>query len=196
MKRLIFSALLIFSLSGVQAQESKFGVKGGLNFANLVGDDYGADIRTSIHFGILAEIAITKKFSIQPEILYSGQGTKSEDLTWKLDYLTLPIMVKFLVAEGFSLEAGPYAAYNLISEWKWEDGSMDYKDETSLIDMGAGIGLEYELPTGVFFQARYNVGMLTIWNINYAMYGFENAPEMEQPQTKNVGLQLSIGYKF
>ena len=143
-----------------------------------------------------AEIAITEKFSIQPEILYSGQGTKNEDLVVKLDYLTLPIMAKFSVVEGFSVEAGPYVAYNLISEWKWEDGSMDFRDETSLIDMGAGIGLEYELPTGVFFQARYNLGMLTIWNINYYMYGVEPGSEMEQPQTKNVGLQLSVGYKF
>lgn len=196
MKRLIFNVLLIFSLTGVQAQESRFGIKGGLNFTNLVGDDYGADIRTSIHFGLLAEIAITKKFSIQPEILYSGQGTKNEDLVLKLDYVTLPIMAKIFVAEGFSLEAGPYVAYNLISEWKWQDGSMDFKDDTSLLDMGAGIGLEYELPTGVFFQARYNVGMLTIWNINYSMYGIEPGPDIENPQTKNVGVQLSVGYKF
>ena len=197
MKRLIFICLLIFSVFGIQAQESRFGVKGGLNFANLVGDDPDADIRTSFHFGLLAQFGITKRFSIQPEILYSGQGTKNEGMTWQLDYLSVPIMAKYFVAEGFSVEAGPYIAYTLNSEWKLRsDDSVDFSDDTTVLDIGAAIGLEYELTRKIFFQGRYNLGMLTVWDINYSMYGFEYDPDRENPETKNSVFQLSVGYKF
>lgn len=199
MKKLIFIGLLIFFVSGVQAQETRFGVKGGTNFANIFGDDYGADTRISIHFGLLTELGISKRFSIQPEILYSGQGSKSDYLTWKLDYLTVPILAKYFIAEGFSLEAGPYMAYNLLSEWKVETDSFDMKEETARIDMGAGFGLEYELLTGVFFQVRYQLGMITIWDYihdSYYMNEMEFDADAKDPQTKNIVFQLSVGYKF
>ena len=48
---------------------------------NMTGDDAeGTDSRTSIHLGVTAEIAISDVFSIQPELLYSGQGYKADSV--------------------------------------------------------------------------------------------------------------------
>ena len=115
-KLLLFAAVAVFGLSNVNAQEVKFGAKAGVNFATITGDETsGVDSRTAFHIGGVAEIVISEKFSFQPELMYSGQGAKesyseegySEDYTYKLDYLNVPLMAKFYVAEGFSLEAGP-----------------------------------------------------------------------------------------
>ncbi len=58
---------------------TKFGVKTGLNFADVSGDQVdGFETVTVFHFGVMAEFIISDKFSFQPELLYSGQGY-SED---------------------------------------------------------------------------------------------------------------------
>tara|TARA_R110001583_G_scaffold22784_3_gene85049 strand:+ start:18984 stop:19154 length:171 start_codon:yes stop_codon:yes gene_type:complete len=55
------------------AQEVHFGIKAGVNFASLGGDDSdGLDGLTSILFGGVVDIGVTEKFSVQPELVYSA----------------------------------------------------------------------------------------------------------------------------
>ncbi|MFD0975298.1 porin family protein [Salinimicrobium gaetbulicola] len=182
MKKLIFIGLLFFSVSALQAQEMGFGIKGGVNFASLNGDDAdGWDGRTSFHLGLLAEFGLSEKFAIQPEILYSAQGAEEEDLTLKLDYLTIPVMAKYYATDAFSIEAGPYIGFNTKAEFDMDGDTMDVKDETESTDFGIGLGLGYELPMGVFFQARYAMGLSDI---------------ASDGDIKNSVFQLSVGYKL
>ncbi|SHG64733.1 hypothetical protein SAMN05444481_10671 [Flavobacterium frigidimaris] len=81
MKKIILAAVLFMATSAtIQAQLLKIGVKAGVNFANQTGDasfsgiDYSKDGITSYHAGLIAEVKLLEKFSIQPELLYSTQG--------------------------------------------------------------------------------------------------------------------------
>lgn len=182
MKKLIFIGILFFSFSALQAQEMGFGIKGGLNFATFTGDDVdNIDSRTGFHLGLLAEFGLSESFAIQPEILYSAQGVKQGDETWKLDYLTIPVMVKYYATDAFSIEAGPYIGFNTTSEFDMDGVTMDLKDDTESTDFGLGLGLGYELPMGVFFQVRYALGLSDI---------------MSDVDAKNSVFQLSVGYKL
>ena len=182
MKKLIFIGLLFFSISAVQAQDMGFGIKGGVNFASLNGDDAdGWDGRTGFHLGLLAEFGLSESFAIQPEILYSAQGAEMDDVTFKLDYLTIPVMAKYFATDAFSIEAGPYIGFNTTSEWDLDGDTVDLKDETESTDFGVGLGLGYELPMGVFFQARYAMGLSDIGS---------------DADIKNSVFQLSVGYKL
>ena len=70
-------SLVVCSL---HAQNVTFGVKAGLNFACLSGDDAeDFDGRTSFHIGATAEFSLSETFSIQPELLYSGQGFNANE---------------------------------------------------------------------------------------------------------------------
>ena len=79
MKRIILLAVVLLAASvDMQAQLVKFGLKGGLNYANQNGsditinsDNYQTDGITSYHVGLVAELKLTDGFSIQPELLYS-----------------------------------------------------------------------------------------------------------------------------
>jgi opacity protein-like surface antigen len=183
MKKLLLVAAFFFAVSvTAQAQEMGFGIKGGLNFASLSGDDVDdLDSRTGFHLGLLAEFGLTESFSIQPEVLYSAQGAKEGDIKWKLDYLTIPVMAKYYATEGFSIEAGPYIGFNTTSEWDFDGETMDLKDDTESTDFGLGLGLGYELPMGVLFQARYSMGLSDI---------------ASDGDIKNSVFQLSVGYKL
>lgn len=192
MKRIFVVLFVTCSLLTVHAQKSKreegtkLGIKGGLNVSNLSGDIKDVAIRTSIHLGLLAEIIVTDKFSIQPELMYSGQGatvTSTGGGRLKYDYVNLPVLAKFPVANGLSFEAGPQLGFLVSAKYKTND-SNDKIEDTKTLDFGLGGGLEYELKNGVIFQARYNLGLT---NINSASDNF---------RVSNNVIQASVGYLF
>ena len=182
---------LIVSTSLAQG-EVRFGIKGGLNLASLGGDAYvtgtsGFDSRTSFHIGGLVEIPISDKISVQPEVLYSAQGSKfnfgfitgTSDI--KLDYLNIPIMGKYHIIAGLSGELGPVIGILV----KANGASGDVKDMFKKTDIGVGIGATYRLPLGVFGSLRYNKGITDI----------NDDPTVSTKNQNNV-FQVSVGYSF
>lgn len=218
MKKFIVIICVLLLTMTVQSQEILFGAKAGVNFASVGSNDMDhVEGVTSFHIGGLMEIPLNEKFAIQPELLYSSQGAKVEqtesrqDISVtvnskiKLDYINVPIMAKYYIAEGFALEAGPQIGF-LISakaqtngeivgdlppeiieiieeEWKSRDG--DIKDDCQTLDFGVGAGASYRLKMGVFFGLRYNLGFSNIYKDDTR--GLKN---------KNSVLQISAGYTF
>lgn len=182
MKKLLFAIAFLYA-GTLSAQQFEFGAKAGVNFASLNGDDIeGLDGRTGFHLGLVAELPVSEKFSVQPEVLYSALGaTASEgDGTIKFDYISLPVMAKYYVVDGLSLEAGPQIAINVVAEAEM-DGESEEIEDVETLEFAAGFGAGYQLPMGLFFQARYVLGINEAW---------------EFPGLKNNVFQLSAGYKF
>lgn len=179
-KLLLCAAIAVFTMSSINAQEVKFGAKAGVNFATLGGDNADdLDSRTSFHFGAVAQISISEKFAIQPELVYSSQGASGGGEDLKMDYINLPILAKIFVAEGFSLEVGPQIGFLMSAK---ADGE-DIKDIFKSTDFSGALGLGYKLETGLNFAARYNLGL-------------GNIVDMDGGDLKNNVFQLSVGYMF
>ena len=212
-KLIIIIVIALFGFVPMKAQDINFGAKAGVNFASITGDDTDdLDGRTSFHVGIVAEIVISDKFSVQPELLYSSQGATSEDSyteeginikeegTVKLDYINLPVMAKFYVGEGFSLEAGPQIGFLLNSEIEMKltasgagvsesiSVTEDLKDHIKGIDFGLNLGVGYKMENGLNFGARYNLGLSDA----------NDDPEFFESDSsfKNSVIQVSVGYFF
>ncbi len=195
MKKLMIAALAVvgFSATGLAQQQVKFGPKAGINLASMSGQD-DAEMKIGFHVGAVAEIKFSDTFSIQPELLYSAQGAKSkssDDVKLNNDYINIPIMAKYYFVEGFSVEAGPQIGFLMKAEASNGDATVDMKDYYKSIDFGLGIGLAYDLPQGLFVNARYNIGLSkigedqTIGNIT-----------IEADDVKNSVIQIGVGYKF
>jgi len=200
-KVLMVATVAILAFTNVNAQEVKFGVKVGVNVASISGDDAeNEEGRTSFHIGGVTEIMISENFSIQPELMYSSQGysfassetfggdTYDYEETGKLDYINLPIMAKYYVAEGFSLEAGPQIGFLMsakLESYDSEDGSYsdDIKELLKDIDFGLGVGLGFKMDNGLNFAARYNIGLSSI-------------SEDDEYSIQNNVLQVSVGFMF
>jgi len=204
-KIILFTVLTIFCFNANAQEESlkgsdiNFGLKGGLNFAMIAGDDTDDfDGRIAFHVGAVAEFAISEKFSFQPELLYSSQGDKmtieGTDIDFKLDYLNLPLLAKYYVAEGFSLEAGPQIGFLLSSKVESGGVSVDLDEVIKGIDFGLDFGLGYKLENGLNFAARYNLGLSNIVENDGSILG----EEIIAGDTKNHNevFQLSVGYFF
>ena len=114
------------------SQDTRFGVKAGLNYSSIVGDlTDGIKFRFSGHGGVFIESEFTYNFSLQAELLYSSQGFQfSSDLlalennggtfdendfrtNVQLNYLTLPILGKFALNDRLDVEFGPQFGFLL-----------------------------------------------------------------------------------
>ena len=184
MKRTIATLiLLVLGTSISQAQMLKFGVKGGLNFANYTGGEIsGVDFKTitSYHAGVVMELKVFENFAIQPELLYSTQGSELEGLGEQvkneLGYLSLPVLAKFyLTSNKLSLELGPQASF-LVSERNEVDAN-----DTNSFDFGIAGGLSYKITKSLFVSGRYVAGL---------------TEAKKDADVKNSLIQFSVGYLF
>ncbi len=198
-KQVILIAVAIFSFGVIQAQDIRFGAKAGVNFAKLTGDAIeDADGRTGFHIGGLAEFMLTEKFSVQPEILYSQQGLQMKETfggeefesKLKLDYILLPILAKYYITEGFSVEGGPQIGFTAKAESEFSGGgeseTEDVSEFISGTDISIGAGVGYRLTNGVFFQARYMFGVSDV----------ADDDDVFGDTATNSVLSLSAGYSF
>lgn len=180
MKKGILFVLLTISLLSVNAQSVQFGIKTGINFATLRGENLAnADASSGIHIGGLAELKFTDKFSVQPEILFSQLGTESGEEKLRLDYIALPIMAKYYLLEGFSVSAGPQVAFLIYDQFTTPAVSLNPNIED--VDFGLNFGFGYNFKSGMFFSTRYSLGITAV---------------QENPDLKNGNFQLSLGYQF
>jgi hypothetical protein len=185
MKKLFFTfSLIAISAVGVFAQGISGGLKAGVNFANQIYSggslSASADNRTGFHGGAYLNISFSDKFGIQPELLYSSQGSKLADIDYKIDYLTLPVMIKFNPAPIFNIHFGPQFGF-LVSA-KRDDN--DLKDAMKDLDLGAGLGVGVDLPMGLGLSARYVFGLS------------DTSDDDDNVSIKNTTLQLSLSYKL
>jgi len=166
MKRSFFVILsLVFTVS-LQAQV-RFGVKAGLNLADVsVSDAQGVSfsMKPDFNAGVLAEIHLVGKLSLQPEIMYSGQGSdiKADTVKGKYNFqfINVPVLLKYEIAHGLFVETGPQLGVLAGAKLKQDGGSStDVKDELKTADFGWTLGLSYLLPMNFGVDARYNLGL-------------------------------------
>lgn len=166
-KIILLAAFALFAFTTAQSQEVRLGVKGGLNIASMGGDTYGLGSlgsRTAFHIGGFAEIPLAGDFALQPEILYSSEGSNwswglgSNDV--KLDYVRIPVLAKYNMpfVQGLSAELGP--VFGVLVNAK--AGSTDVKDEFKSFDAQLGIGATYRFDFGLAAGLRYNKGLLNV----------------------------------
>lgn len=183
---LLIFLFLIFTGTAVNAQEDVlFGAKGGLDFTNMTDENiYNSDARIGFHLGLLAEIPLTARFAIQPEVLYSTQGAEVEVLTYggsgvtyeyKMDYIQVPALAKIYLLQDLSIEVGP--SFNFLVKEERNGEEIDYGNT---FELGAALGASYRLGARFFGSARYTQGFTDV---------FENS-------TKNNGFQIGIGLMF
>ncbi|MGK6340886.1 porin family protein [Chryseobacterium sp. DT-3] len=164
----------------------------------------------TFYVGALVEHKISDKFGLQGELLYSPLGGKedynaSQDDVYfrektKLTFGTLliPVSAKYFITEGLSVSAG--ASFGIILSAKQKtvidagigipglelegDDEVDIKDEVNKLNIAPFIGAEYMLENGLFFDARYNMGVSNLVKE-------DNAGKMT-----NSFLQVGVGFKF
>ena len=189
----ITAILFTFTVSAqhgnAPAGKVNFGIKGGVNLYNIHNDlNTNYDSRIGYHFGLIGHIHFNNYFAFQPEIVYSTQGAKykvnSVDTKYNLDYINIPLLFQYMFDNGFRIQAGPQVGFLLSAKSKYNNSTIDNKNDLKPIDLSVSIGIGYIFPpSGFGIDARYNQG---ISNINKNDTGNSN----------NRGFQFGIFYIF
>jgi len=186
MKKLcLLLIVVVVSLQASAQVQVALGLKAGINVSKLNNDDLESSSITGFHGGAFALFKLTA-IGIQPELLFSQQGSKVEDISGdpqdlKMSYMTIPVMIKFYLPGGFNLQAGPQFGFLNSAEF---DG-VDIKDDLKSSDLSANVGVAWDAPFGLVFDARYNIGLSDI-----------NDSDNIDGELKSGVFQFSVGYKL
>jgi opacity protein-like surface antigen len=193
MKQLSMLVLAVMASVAVRAQSASFGLKGGLNLATLSVSQDSRDFQNRAGFfgGLFAHVPLGTQLAIQPEVVYSSQGTKYTDddnfeHNLRLNYVNIPVMLQAMVGRGFFAEVGPQIGFLVGAADKIGDvetGAVTTKDFKKN-DVALGFGLGYSGMSGLGIGARYNLGLTDINNS-----GLSN-------NLKNNVLQIGLTYQL
>lgn len=201
MKKFILSVFALFAicLSGYSQAQFAVGIKAGPNFAKInTEESAGVNYknRTGFHGGAFALIKLTK-IGIQPEVIFSQQGSKVKidgtDFDANVSYINIPIIVKLYTVAGINLQAGPQFGFLSSAKGPVVDavsGDLkegDIKDAMKGSDISLALGAGWDLPFGLTVDARYNLGLSKI---------YDKSPDTESEDAKNQVFQFSLGYKL
>ncbi|MFC4721847.1 porin family protein [Geojedonia litorea] len=168
-KLFVLLIITVFTFVNISAQETRFGLKAGADFASLKVKFEGDNLSTSetgFYIGAFAEIAVSDSFKFQPEVLF----VTVEDL----GQIAIPLMAKFPISGEFDILAGPSLGILLDSE----EGMKSF-------NFGLEAGAAYDITDNFFVEARYNLGLANL---------LEDAPSGYS--VKLSGFFAGLGYKF
>ena len=199
------------ALNSVYAQaQLALGLKGGLNFSSVNSSNTTSfasayDSRTGYHSGAYLLVKLTK-IGIQPEILFSQQGHtftfNSQNYKSNYNYICIPVILKLYLAGGFNLQTGVQFGFlssatgDLINTSTGAVSTgQDLKNFVSSTDFSIPVGFGWDLPFGLNFAARYNIGISDI-NKYTGTSSPTTVSSLGTTQAKSQTIQISVGYRL
>jgi hypothetical protein len=184
MKKLCVAGFVFFYVISANAQNASFGVKAGYNSSNVqVSNSDDWESKSGLHIGALAHIHVTSHFAVQPELMYSCQGGKVSDTKFKLGYINLPVLLQYMINDGFRLETGPQIGFLVSAKQKTGDVEVDVDDQLNSIDVSWAVGGGYLFSSGLGIDLRYNIGL-------------NNISDQTNITAKNRVFQAGLFYQF
>ncbi|MBC7721219.1 MAG: PorT family protein [Pedobacter sp.] len=193
MKKTILSTLVILTtVIATHAQGVSLGIKAGANLTKIDGVSFDDSYKLSYQAGGFVEIDFSKKFGIQPEVLFSQTTSKTESGTSpiytninkntdvNLNYLTIPVLLRYNVGKLVTLNLGPQFGILLNKDNSlFANGQNAFKGGDFSMVGGAQLNI-----SAFRIYGRYNIGLTNINDID------------DKDKWKSKQIQLGIGFKL
>lgn len=188
---LLFSAALLFSLASMA--QFHIGAKAGANVIKVDGQSFKDQFRYGYHLGGFMEIKLSKKLEFQPEVIFNQYSTRldssykniyenvfnpSAGNNIKLNYLSIPLILDYKLANFLRLQLGPQVGVLIDQNRSILQNGGDAFKRGDFSMLG---GAELQL-AGFRFTGRYVVGLSNINDID------------NKDKWKTQGFQLSVGF--
>lgn len=189
MKKSFLIATLLIAFAAKAQEKFGIGIKVGQNFSSV--NSVAVDRHSaSYHGGVTAQIGLTEKISLVPEILLSQTKLSTNPSiidvlgdnnlrpeTYHLNYLMVPLLVQVKPFSALLLQAGPQ--YGILIDQKKdgiENAQLAFKQGEFSFVGGAKVNLG-----GFFVYGRYVVGLQDINDLQ------------DQAKWKTTQWQLGLG---
>jgi hypothetical protein len=186
---------LIFMACGAPAMaQISYGVKGGINFADLAFDegDIASTGRPGPLAGGFATIPLLGWLALQPEVIYTVKGATvtnagvEADLI--VDYFEVPLLARVPVRRSLYVAVGPSMAFRVRAKSRTPFGDsiveIDVKEEVEAFDLGVVGAAGFEFGRWVV-DGRYTHGLSDI-----------DADTTDNVKMRHRVFSLSAGIRF
>jgi hypothetical protein len=164
--------------------------------------------RAAYNGGLLLSVPLTKKLSLQPELVFSAQGAngkptqnylESATEEYKFNFVNIPFLLKYDLPLGFFVETGPQLGILVSADidesivGTYTTNHYSVKDQYKSTDISWAFGAGYLSPFDIGFDLRYNLGLTDFSNVSAT--GMQSAP-VQNGSIKNGVLQIGLFYMF
>ncbi|MEO5942411.1 MAG: porin family protein [Ferruginibacter sp.] len=202
MKNLVTCLIVIFPTC-VFAQ---FGVKAGLNFANISKvSSINNSRRAGVHAGVFLAPASRGILGSRTELIFSRQGynykTSTSTGNLDLDYVMLPQYMSINITKYFSIQFGGQMAYLLNAKADSSNANAGTGNGNKILDLynrfdyGYGGGVEIHPVSGLVLGARVNISLGKLYNSDSYSSG-ESPSFIPKVDVKNNVFQIFGGWVF
>jgi len=197
MKKILMIAAMMVATVAAKAQfePGTFTLqpKVGVTLATISSDN--TKFKFGMAAGIEGQYQLNNWFGLSAAVMYSQQGFKAKDIDLKgnLEYINIPVMAKFYVTKGLSLNVGLQPGFMTKAKAKISGRDRDFKDECNKVDFSIPMSIAYEFENGLTFEARYTTGLT---NVGKDVFDSTDSSWDKAYQNKNEVFMLTVGYKF
>lgn len=183
-----FAAItLMVCFAAIQPAQAQinYGLKGGLNFANMGGDDVeDSEMRTGFHVGGFLELSLLGIVATEGGLYYSTKGYSFDDFDFISSYIDIPVVAKFSPLPLVHFYAGPQFSILLDSKSEFDGEEVDSgTDGLRDLDLALVLGAGINLPGGLRASLGYDFGLTSL-------------DEDGDLKEYNRVIKLSVGYRF
>jgi hypothetical protein len=218
MKKTYLSLLFIAAtFSTAFSQSISGGIRAGMNIANLSSSQSTTttDPKIGLMAGAYLTIMVSEKFGVQPELVYSQMGASGSNtqniaqsgppimITVKADdrlnYLSLPVLVRYNLTENFSLQVGPQLGFLLAATENRNVSGVPASGVTGITNGSSTVDIKDQI-TGINFGAAFGLGVdFGKFNAGARYYlGFSNllkdVPPGSNAKVTDNAIQVVVGY--
>ncbi len=201
----MIAALMVATVSAkAQFEPGTFSLqpKVGFELTSISGD--GSKFKPGFTAGLEGQYQINNWFGLSAGVHYAMGGCKIKDVDSKfnMNYVNIPVMAKFYVTKGLSLNAGLQLGFMTSAKLAnvqllGGKSDVDIKDLCNKTDFSIPLSIAYEFTNGLSFEARYNAGVTNVFKddvVNAALDVVGGTKRWDD--NKNEMFMITVGYKF
>jgi outer membrane protein OmpA-like peptidoglycan-associated protein len=202
MRKLLLSSALVVVLGlGLKAQVADYdndpfiGLKAGANYSGFQisgqnPNNYTTGWKPGFFGGLFGNMPLGKKFAIQPELQFSQMGgavRRSQvlgDITQQLNYLSIPVMLKYYMTHDLRLLAGVQGDILMYAR-------QTVPGTTAVDNVDQLNRSQFALTAGAEWWPLYNWGI----GARY-IHGLSDVSNGTNPTLRNKGIQMFLSFRF
>lgn len=168
MNKFLITFLLVIFYSNLFSQTFGGGVIAGLSASQLDGDRSSGYNKAGLTAGVYTNTALNKYIDAQLELRYVQKGSKSNTkdnslfYLSKLNYIELPLFLKYSFLDKFSANIGLTAGYLQKSTENKDGGDLPADPEFNKFEFSGLAGVEYEFVNNLYFNVRFNYSIIPV----------------------------------
>jgi hypothetical protein len=196
MKLKILLIIFLISVSGVQAQKFKAGIRLGIAASQVNGDELSGFDKAGLIGGAYVYRDLSEKFSLQMEMVYIQKGSRkpTDDYNnyyrMRLNYIEVPLFLRWHASKKFDVTGGFAFGTLIFSEENDQFGVYENAAPFKKFEFSGNFGMIYKLGNNWSFDGRFSQSIIPIRPAPVSSSAFFDGGQY------NVAIELTLTKDF